>query len=353
MSRVYRKNEHLKYALELFEEDNNLWFNNVQFIHQALLGISFNETSIATQIGDLQLESPIIINAMTGGSNETKEINEQLAIIAKESGLAIAVGSQMSALKNKDYVSTYEIVRKINKDGIIIANVGVEATVNQAKQAIEMVGADAIQIHINPIQELVMSEGDRNFNNSLDRIQSIGEEIKKPIIVKEVGFGISRECATALQKRGISIIDVGGKGGTSFVAIENKRRRNTVDIFNNYGIDTVASILEVNEVSNIDIVASGGINNSLQIAKALGLGASATGLAGIILKNLSEFNVEGTIAFIEQLHNELRLFMTSLGAKKISDLQHRPIIISGNLKDWCDLRKIPIEEIAQRKFNMN
>lgn len=350
MSRVYRKTEHLKYAIELFENNNPSWFNNVQYVHQALLGISFDETSLDTNIGELPLNSPIIINAMTGGSDDTKKINEQLAVIAKEMGLAIAVGSQMSALKNRYYKSSYDIVRKVNQKGIIIANIGAEATVSQAKQVIEMIEADALQIHINQIQELIMFEGDRDFNNALERIQTIQEEINIPIIVKEIGFGISKEVATALKSIGISIIDVGGKGGTNFAAIENKRRDYPISIFNDWGIETVASILEVNDVGNIQIIASGGIINSLQIAKAIGLGASATGLAGIILKYLSDYSIKGTIDFIERLHYELRLLMTSLGVKKLSELQQRPIIISGDLKDWCEIRNIPIDNMAQRKF---
>lgn len=342
MSRSSRKLDHLNLAIETYAKAFQ-GFENVHFVHQALPEASFEETTITTSIGGLSLSSPIIINAITGGAHETTKINRDLALVAKETGLAMAVGSQMSAIKNKEYVSSYKIVREVNPDGIIIGNLGMEATVEQAKEAIEMLGADALQIHLNVIQELIMPEGDRDFRGTLERIKEIKEAISIPLIIKEVGFGISREVAVSLLANGITIVDVGGKGGTSFARIENSRRDTPINIFDSWGIDTATSILEVKSVAGIDVIGSGGIQSSLDIAKAIVLGASAVGIAGTFLKSLNEDGVDGTIKLIDDLHYQLKLLMTGLGTKTIADLQDSPRVITGHLKDWCLQRNISLK----------
>jgi len=345
--RTSRKLDHLKLALE---SNQNVCtsFQNVHFVHQALPEIALDKISLTTMFGGLNISSPIIINAMTGGALETTEINEKLAIIARETGVALAVGSQMSAIRDKELINTYQIVRKVNPNGVIFANLGMEATVDQALEAIDMLNADALQIHLNVVQELVMPEGDRSFEGALDRLQAINEAISVPLIVKEVGFGISYETAKKLADRGIKIIDVGGKGGTNFAKIENSRREASLSIFNDWGIDTAASLLEVKRLKNIELIATGGIQNSLQIAKAIGLGANAVGIVGAILRSIINEGVEGTIDYIEGLHAELKLIMTSLGASNLEGLQQKPIVILGDLKDWCDLRGIELNALAQR-----
>ncbi len=347
MQRASRKLEHLSLALKI-EQTNIQGFQDVNFVHQALPEVDIAETSISTVVGGLYLSSPIIINAMTGGAIETEKINEQLATIAKEKDLAMAVGSQMSALKNREVTSSYKIIRKVNPNGIVFANLGAEASVKQAKEAIDMLEANALQIHLNVIQELIMPEGDRNFRGALERIAAIKEQINVPLIVKEVGFGIARETASKLAAVGVSIIDVGGKGGTNFAEIENKRRKTPLNIFNDWGINTATSILEIKEIPDIEIIATGGIQNSLQLAKAIGLGANAVGIAGIIIKKLLTENIDATIDYITSIHQEIRIIMTSLGAKDLLDLQKLPMVTLGDIKDWCELRDININNLARR-----
>lgn len=347
MSRASRKLEHLNLALKT-EHNSDNGFNYVHFVHQALPEVSLEKTSLLTNVGGLSLGSPIIINAMTGGASETEKINHKLAKVAKETGLAIAVGSQMSAIKDNSVINSYEIVRKANPNGIIFANIGAEATKEQAREAVEMIGADALQIHLNVIQELLMPEGDRNFEGALERILDIKEALNVPIIIKEVGFGISYETATRLFQNGLRIIDVGGKGGTNFALIENNRRESPLSFFNNWGIDTATSILEVKEVGGTDIIATGGIHNGLHIAKAIGLGASAVGIAGALLKRLITEGEESTIQYIHNLHKELSLLMTGLGARTITELQQKPMVVLGDLKDWCEVRGIDTRHLARK-----
>jgi isopentenyl-diphosphate delta-isomerase len=351
VSRSERKWDHIRFALENRENFSSV-FEDIQFIHQSLPNILVSDVRLNDVIGELSLSSPIFINAMTGGGGDkTYQINKQLAIAAKHTGVAMAVGSQMSAIKDNREKYTYEIVRRENPTGIVIANLGSEATIENAKSAIDMIGANALQIHLNVIQELTMPEGDRDFTDSLNRIEKISGGVDVPIIVKEVGFGMSRETVKSLYSAGATFVDVGGSGGTNFAEIENKRRKQSLPFFNNWGIPTPISILEAASVSNgSPIIGSGGFSSSLDIAKGLAIGASAIGLAGFFLQLLVEEGLEVLVEEINNLHMELTMIMTALGAKSISDLKKAPVIISGKTYHWLTQRGIDTKQYSNRKM---
>ncbi|MEX2104191.1 MAG: type 2 isopentenyl-diphosphate Delta-isomerase, partial [Bacilli bacterium] len=218
MSRSSRKLDHVNEALR-YNQPNGSGWEDIRFVHNSLPSTNVDRISIETCIGELSLRSPIIINAMTGGAAETLSINERLAFVAKETGVAMAVGSQMSAIRNPDLRDTYSVIRKIHNDGLVFANLGGEATIDQATAAVEMIGADALQIHLNVMQELIMPEGDREFEGILENIARIKATLSVPIIVKEVGFGISQGSCEKLIQAGVTIVDVGGAGGTNFAFI--------------------------------------------------------------------------------------------------------------------------------------
>ncbi|MBM7651456.1 type 2 isopentenyl-diphosphate Delta-isomerase [Neobacillus cucumis] len=352
MSRSERKWDHIRFALEN-RQNRSTVFDDIKFIHQSLPNINVSDVRLNDVIGELSLSSPIFINAMTGGGGEkTYQINKQLAIAAKHTGLAMAVGSQMSAIKDKQERYTYEIVRKENPNGIVIANLGSEATIEHASLAIDMIGADALQIHLNVIQELTMPEGDRDFTGALKRIEQIVGRVNVPVIVKEVGFGMSKETVELLYSAGASIVDVGGSGGTNFAEIENKRREKSFPFFNNWGISAPISILEAASIApEIPIIGSGGFTSSLDIAKGIAIGASAIGMAGFFLQILIEEGLEALVEGIETLHRELTMIMTALGAKSISDLKKAPLIISGEIHHWLNQRGIDTKLYSQRKIN--
>ncbi|MBE1445985.1 isopentenyl-diphosphate delta-isomerase [Paenibacillus sp. OAS669] len=349
--RIPRKMEHVHHALQLGQSGNQ-GFADIKLIHNCLPETSTSLISLQTSIGELNLSSPIIINAMTGGAHETEEINRELAIAARETGLAMAVGSQMSALKNPEVVSSYRIVREMNPDGIIFGNLGSEATLEQALRAVEMVRADALQIHLNVMQELIMPEGDRDFQGMLERISAIVEQVGVPVIVKEVGFGMARESVDALLGIGISVIDVGGYGGTNFAAIENMRRSLPMDWLNEWGCTTATALLEADYASsrhaNVFLIGSGGIRNSLEACKALILGASAVGVAGAFLRTLRQEGTAALVEHIREMHNEMKLVMTALGAPTVQDLHKVPVVISGETAHWCYARGIDIQSFANR-----
>ncbi|WP_214480426.1 type 2 isopentenyl-diphosphate Delta-isomerase [Bacillus sp. SM2101] len=349
MSRAKRKQEHILFALETGQKRNN-GFDDVQFVHQSLPNIALDNIDVSTELGELKLSSPIFINGMTGGGGEeTTKINKSLAIAANECNVAMGVGSGMSALKDPAEKESFQIIRKVNPNGIVFANIGSEATVQDAQRVVEMIEANGLQIHLNVIQELIMPEGDRDFTSALHRIEKIVHGLEVPVLVKEVGFGISKETAQQLFDIGVKIIDVGGYGGTNFSKIENKRRIDTLSYFDNWGIPTAASICEVRaSQSELSIVASGGIQNALDVAKAIALGGNVTAFAGYFLSILTNHGLHGLIDEITKLKEHLKIIMTALGTRTIPELQHSPLVIKGDTYQWLCQRGINISQYSKR-----
>lgn len=349
MTRAERKLDHIKHALST-GQSRATWLDNIRFVHQAIPDSCWDSVSLQTQIGELVMGSPFFINAMTGGGGaKTTELNSQLARISREMNIPMAVGSQMAAIKNTEEIETYAIVRKENPNGLIFANLGSEATVDQGKRAVDMLEANALQIHLNVIQELTMPEGDRDFKGALNRIEQLVNELHVPVIVKETGFGMSREAAEKLYEINVSAIDVGGFGGTNFAAIENERRHRKLTYFNDWGIPTAASLIETKSVfSDRTVFASGGIQDALDIIKCLSLGATAVGLAGVFLKRLINEGEQATIEAIKEMNEDLTMLMVSLGASTVHDLQHAPLIISGELHHYLSQRGIDSQQYGNR-----
>ncbi|MFC4324157.1 type 2 isopentenyl-diphosphate Delta-isomerase [Litchfieldia salsa] len=348
-SRKQRKLEHIQHALSV-GQDRTHGLEDIKFVHQSLPNTNIDQIDISTKVGELLLSSPILINAMTGGGGEyTRSINKSLSLVAKYSNIPLAVGSQMSAIKDPSERSTFQIARKVNPNGIILANLGSEATVEDAKRAVDMIEANGLQIHLNVIQELVMPEGDRNFEDALLRIEKIIHSISVPVIVKEVGFGMSKETCQRLTDAGVSLVDIGGMGGTNFSSIENKRRTRVLDYFETWGIPTAASIAEAaSSKLPLTIIASGGIQNALDVAKSIALGASVTAFAGHFLKLLLNLGEQALKEEISNIERDLKFIMTALGAKSIKELQNAPIVISGDTYHWLVQRGIDPKNYSQR-----
>ncbi len=343
-----RKNEHVSLS-ENFYKDGNSSFKDVHFMHHSFPGIDVLDIDLSARLGDLNFSVPFFINAMSGGSEWTGKLNQKLAIVARETGLAIATGSISAGLKQPEFADSYKIVRKENPNGLVFANLGAGHGAENAKKAIDMIQADALQIHVNAPQEVVMPEGDREFSNWFENIESILNEIDVPLIVKEVGFGMSRETVKLLQDIGVKYIDISGKGGTNFAQIENFRRReHKLDDMEPWGQTTAVSLLEAMEVkSDSSIISSGGIRSAQDILKSLALGASLVGVSSQFMHMVLK-DVDKTIEMVEQWKLELERSMTLLGAKTIEDLTNTDVIIRGETAAWAELRRIDLQKYANR-----
>ncbi|MBO8163028.1 MAG: type 2 isopentenyl-diphosphate Delta-isomerase [Brevibacillus sp.] len=354
MSRSKRKWEHIQHALDEKEAEQK-GLDQVRFLPNSLPNMSYGNISLTVQLHHLSLSSPVMINAMTGGSPETKQVNQKLAVIAREKKLAMAVGSQMAALRDPAQADSYQIVRRENPDGLVFANLGAEATSDEAVRAVEMIAADGLQIHLNVVQELLMPEGNRDFSDCLFRIERIAEELARYrpdvlLIVKEVGFGMSRRSIRQLADAGVKIIDLGGAGGTNFARIENQRREKPLAMFESWGTSTLESLLEAaaSGVGQVSFIASGGIRHGLDIAKALSLGASAVGMAGFFLRLVHELPMERCLEEVDHLHHQLRVAMTALGAAQPRDLQRAALTFSPEVAEWARQRGIVLSRYTLR-----
>lgn len=344
-----RKDEHVSLA-KAFHKDRPSDFDHVHLIHRSFPQVTVDDISITSEMASLPLKTPFFINAMTGGSEKTKQINEQLATLARETSLAMATGSVSIALKDPSVQDSFTIVRKTNPTGMILANVGAGSSLEQAQRAIDLLEANALQIHVNAPQELVMPEGDRDFRYWLEDIAKIASTLSIPVIVKEVGFGMTRETIQQLIDCGITSIDVSGQGGTSFTQIENARRKNReFGYLDSYGLSTVQSLLEANEVPYpYEFIASGGIRQAYDIFKALSLGANAVGISGTILTHLLTKGLDETILLVQQWQSELTTLYAMTGSKTTAKTRTVPLYFTGSVREWCDARRIAPDSYSFR-----
>jgi len=340
--REKRKWDHLEYSLLKPSGPLSTGFCNVHLVHQALSCYNLSEIDCSLNLLGKKLQFPLIINAMTGGAKGLDKINKNFAIAARECGIALAVGSQTAAIKNKETRNTFEIVRKENPQGLILANLSALVSYEFAQEAVEMIEADGLQLHLNLAQELAMLEGDRNFSRLLENILIIKEKIPVPIIIKEVGFGLSLETVKRLNQSGINYFDIGGAGGTNFATIERSRNNDfTNPDLIEWGIPTAISLLETLSVSDeIEVYATGGIKTATDILKSLVLGAKAVGIASPILKIAYKNNAKDVIYYLDNLFRHVKELMLLTGAKDLANIKKCPLIITGFVKDWLESRGI-------------
>ncbi|WP_105619968.1 type 2 isopentenyl-diphosphate Delta-isomerase [Vallitalea okinawensis] len=327
MSRANRKKDHIR-IFEACEFGNRGidYFEQMKLSHNALPEIDFNDIDTSTVFLDKKIGYPIMINAITGGIEEVYKMNRDLAKVAKRFNIPMAVGSQSIAVKNKGDKTSFQVVREVMGDGVVIANIGAGQSYEHVYEAVHMIEADAIQLHINVAQEIIMPEGDRSFKGVIEHIARLKERLDCPIIVKEVGFGISGEVAKRLQDVGIEYIDVSGKGGTNFIEIEDQRNNKKIyEDFYEWGIPTPVCIHQCRqEASNLKLIASGGIQKADHIFKSLVLGSHIVGMSGRVLDEYLKNGLHQTESFIEDLLHKFKIFMLLTGCCDISKIQYVP-----------------------------
>jgi len=296
-----------------------------------------------------QLQAPLMINAITGGHEDVLSINRELARAAAALGIGMAVGSQRAAFDDPAVRETFTVAREENPQGLLLANLSAYCTMDEAMAAVKMIDADGIQLYLNVSQELVMHEGEANFSGGLDNIRQLAQNLPVPVLVKEVGCGMAMETVAALANAGVSYIDIGGYGGTNFAAIEGKRCGERVALLEKWGIPTAISLLETLKVCrDISVVASGGLRNAEDVAKALAAGASLVALAGPILRVLKKQGLDDLIGYINDLKTGLKRMMMLTGAQQAADLAQKPLVITGFVAEWLRCRGIDIDSYARR-----
>ena len=331
-----RKDEHVRISLDKNVLAEHNYWDDVELKHNALPEINKNKIDFSTKLFGKKLGAPLIIAGMTGGYKKAKKINENLAASAEKYQLGMGVGSQRAALENSDLIDTYSVIKDFDIP-LRIANIGAsqivmwghKKTIENAKKMVDMIDANVFAVCLNFLQEAVQFEGEANAKGCFDAIKKLADDLDIPVIVKESGAGISYDVAERLSKTKIAGIDVGGAGGTSFAAIEHFRAIIADDrlhekgskTFWNWGIPTPSSILEVGEATSwkLPIIATGGIRNGLDAAKALALGANCAGVAQVVLKAASE-SKQKTISEIDSIIKEIRTAMFLVGADKVSKM---------------------------------
>ncbi|MFZ5648019.1 MAG: type 2 isopentenyl-diphosphate Delta-isomerase [Bacillota bacterium] len=349
MKRQKRKLDHLKYSLEMSENTNDSGFNDILLVHQSVSGIKPSEVDLSVDFMGKRLEAPLMINAITGGHPETMKINRDFAIAARKTGVAMAVGSQKAALEDRTVAETYTIAREENPDGVLLANLSATCTPREASMAVEMIMADGIQVHFNVPQELVMDEGDPDFDMVLPNIKKLVDTADFPVIAKEVGFGMSREAMLNLYRSGVRIMDIGGRGGTNFIYIENARKGHHNKELEEWGIPKAVCLFEGLDLGlDVDIIASGGLRTSLDMAKALAAGAKMVAMARPFLEVLTRGSLGALIDFIEDLKRGLLRYMVMAGARDISGLGRAPLVVTGHTAQWLTRRGVDLNAYARR-----
>ncbi|MEE9377183.1 MAG: type 2 isopentenyl-diphosphate Delta-isomerase [Candidatus Lokiarchaeia archaeon] len=357
-SKIYnRKIEHIKIPLEHNVQHVKNYFDDVTLIHHPLPEIELDDTNISVDFFKKKISAPICIAAITGGHQISKAINNILANAAKTENIALGIGSQRIGLEDPSTIESFSIIRDVAPNIPVIGNLGIGQVcdpnfkIDYFKKCIEMIKADAMAIHFNALHELVQRDGNVSYKNFEERFKEIRKNLKIPIIAKEVGTGFNKELALKLDLLGFDGFDVGGTGGTSFAAIESIRddysyevySRKIADTFREWGIPTPVAIINVRQVTQKPIIATGGLRSGVDIAKSIVLGADLGGFAFKFLKTAWQdykkaSSMTNTIKEIRTLKHELRSSMWLMNVKNINNLKSNndKRVLVGKLYQWIN-----------------
>jgi len=331
MTNSSRKLEHLRICIEKDVETRKAGFENFKLIHKILPENDFNEIDTKINFLGKKLDYPIIIEGMTGGVPAAKKINRELAGIAEEFKIGFGVGSQRAAIDDVTLAETY-YVRDVAPDILLISNLGAVQLnygygAPECKKAVEMIKADAIALHLNPLQECVQDEGNRNFSNLIEKINKVSDELKRdniPVIAKGISTGISQDIAKRLN---VAAIDTGGVGGTSWAKIEGYRENGNPkigELFSDWGIPTAECVAGLSGIKK-PVIASGGVRTGIEAAKSIALGADCVGMALPFLRAGVSGGKDGVRKFLNNFIRELKIAMFLTGSKRVGDLKGKAV----------------------------
>jgi isopentenyl-diphosphate delta-isomerase len=357
-----RKDDHIRICLDQKAQALRITtgFEDVQLVHSALPEIDKRMIDLTTSFLGHRFSAPVFVGAMTGGTPKSARINAAIAEAVEKLDLGMGVGSQRAALEDEKLAKTYAIARKKAPNAFLVANIGGVQLVHgygpkEIKKIVEMIDADAVAIHLNALQEAIQPEGQTNFRGILAKIEEITHEIEQPVIAKETGSGIAAEDAKKLEAAGVKALDIGGAGGTSFAAVEYYRaggeaktnQSNLGKSFWDWGIPTVASLVETVKSVKIPVIASGGIRSGIDAAKALALHANLASVTQPVLEAAVKGSgeVERLLSLITE---EIRNVMFLTGANKIEKLARVPVVVTGNTSEWLRKRGFEVAESARK-----
>jgi len=365
-----RKIEHVNIALgqDISAAQSANW-NDVQFVHQALPEVDLDEIDTSVSFLGHRLRYPIFISSLTGGHDDVISINRNLARAAEHYCLALGVGSQRAGIVNPEVISSYAITREHAPKTYLIANIGAPQliaqahhapfTIEQVEHAVTMIGANALAVHMNSLQEATQPEGDRRTVGEAAALKTLTEKVSVPVIAKETGAGVCREQALLLRSCGVAAIDVGGAGGSSMSALEAERSKARGDarthniglLFRNWGIATPVSIIEA-KVARLPLISTGGVRTGLDMARALALGATLVGIGFPFLKAASQ-SYDAVCELLETIVAELKVAMQLSGAASLEQLQQTDLVVTGETRNWLSMRGFEeeLKSMAQRQWS--
>ena len=333
-----RKKEHLELCLTddvKFKTKTN-GFEKYEFIHCAITEVEIDKINFETKLFKKKICYPFLISCMTGGTTEAENINAKLAVAAQDLNIPIGVGSQRQSLENQNHHDSYKVIRKNAPTVPVFGNIGAAQIVQLKKidsiqLLVNQIEADAMVVHLNPLQELLQKEGEPNFKGLLDKMKRLVNVLDVPVIVKEVGSGISGDAAKKLLDLGVSGIDVAGAGGTSWAGVEMLRMKNQKDMdLWDWGFPTSYCLSEVYKLKKnfkFVLIGSGGINSALDTAKAYALGSDLVGSARVILQTLNKSGIEGVKNLIQSWFEFIKSVMLLTGSQSLSELRKNKIIL--------------------------
>ena len=350
MQRAKRKLEHIQYALELGDGPARTHLADLRFLHNCLPELNPADIDLSVQIWGKRLRLPFFIDAVTGSTDAVTDINQRLAQVAAAAGVGMAVGSQFGAVRDGSGLGSYEVVRRENPQGLVLANMSALATPAQAQAAVDMLHADALELHLNAAQELWMAEGDKDYRGLLQSCVQIKDALSVPVIIKETGCGIAAEQYTLLAEQGFTAFDCAGAGGTNFPAIEARRQGLVLpDEFAAWGVPTCWSLLDAQQVlpAGALLLASGGIRTAGDAARAFALGADAVGITAPVLQLVLHQGVSAAVSYLRDLAQELERYLLLLGCRAPHELRRVPLVIGGATQNFIASRGYELAAIAK------
>ena len=350
MQRAKRKLEHIKYALELGDGPASTHLADLRFLHNCLPEVNPADIDLSVQILGKRLRLPFFIDAITGSTDAVTDINRRLAQVAAKAGIGLAVGSQFGAVRSGSGLASYAVVREELPDGLVLGNLSALATPAQAQAAVDMLRADALEVHLNAAQELWMAEGDKDYSGLLANMERMRAQLSVPVVVKETGCGIAAEQYGLLLAKGFTAFDCAGSGGTNFPAIEARRQGlQLTEDFASWGVPTCWSLLDAQAVlpKSALLLASGGVRTAADVARALALGADSVGITAPVLSLVLEQDANAAVAYLQQLADELQKYLLLLGCHKPYDLRQVPLVILGETRDFLASRDYALAQVCR------